>query len=47
MDLTGVVEFLQNSALSEWMRMSLKAVPVVNHSKFYDLAQFVTLTQGW
>ena len=30
MDLTGVVEFLQNSALSEWMRMSLKAVPVVN-----------------
>ena len=30
MDLTGVVEFLQNSALSEWMRLSLKAVPVVN-----------------
>jgi hypothetical protein len=29
-DLTGVVEFLQNSALSEWMRLSLKAVPVVN-----------------
>jgi hypothetical protein len=29
-DLTGVVEFLQNSALSEWMRLSLKAVPIVN-----------------
>jgi hypothetical protein len=29
-DLTGLVDFLQNSALSEWMRLSLKAVPVVN-----------------
>jgi hypothetical protein len=29
-DLTGLVELAQNSALSEWMRMSLKAVPVVN-----------------
>ncbi len=30
MDLTGFVELVQNSALSEWMRMSLKAVPLVN-----------------
>jgi hypothetical protein len=29
-DLTGFVEFLQNSALSEWMRGSLKAVPIIN-----------------
>jgi hypothetical protein len=29
-DLTGFVEFLQNSALSEWMRNSLKAVPTIN-----------------
>ena len=30
MDLTGFVELIQNSALSEWMRMSLKAVPIIN-----------------
>ena len=30
MDLLGFFELLQNSALSEWMRGSLKAVPVIN-----------------
>ena len=29
MDLTGIVELLQNSALSEWLRTSLKAMPIV------------------
>jgi hypothetical protein len=29
-DLTGFVELVQNSALSEWMRLSLKAVPIIN-----------------
>ena len=30
MDLTPLVEAAQNSALSEWMRMSLKAVAIIN-----------------
>lgn len=30
MDLTGLVELAQNSALSEWLRTSLKAVAIVN-----------------
>lgn len=29
MDFTGIVELLQNSALSEWLRTSLKAMPIV------------------
>jgi hypothetical protein len=28
-DLTGVIELIQNSALSEWLRGSLKAMPIV------------------
>jgi hypothetical protein len=30
LDLTPIVEAAQNSALSEWMRMSLKAVAIIN-----------------
>ena len=30
MDLTPLVEAAQNSALSEWMRTSLKAVAIIN-----------------
>ena len=30
MDLTSIVELAQNSALSEWMRTSLKAVAIIN-----------------
>lgn len=30
MDFTGLVDVAQNSALSEWMRTSLKAVAVIN-----------------
>lgn len=30
MDLTGLVDLAQNSALSEWMRTSLKAVAIIN-----------------
>jgi hypothetical protein len=28
-DLTGLIELVQNSALSEWLRTSLKAMPIV------------------
>lgn len=29
MDLTGFIDLVQHSALSEWLRMSLKAMPIV------------------
>jgi uncharacterized membrane protein len=37
-DLTGLVELAQNSALSEWLRTSLKAVAIVNAAHVISIA---------